>query len=178
VIRLLNYLFCLFFMVACSEVKHEKFPGGHGRTTDMRNAQATQAVLGGIDPLNNPLEESDPRTAQARGASKNRIAGTVRLAEGLEVKDGMSFFIAARPLAGGPPMAVKRLGRVEFPYKFELTEEDRMMANTRFEGEVFLTLRLDQDGNPLSREVGDIGVFVETRVGVDDLDLTMELEDN
>ena len=90
----------------------------------------------------------------------------------------MSFFIAARPLAGGPPLAVKRMGAVEFPYAFELTEENKMMAGTDFSGDIFLTIRLDQDGNPLSREPGDMGVAVETKVGETSLDLTLTLEDN
>lgn len=158
---------------ACTEVAHEKFPGGRGKTTGFGNAETTQAVLGGIDPLNNPLAEGDSR---AKNSDNNKLAGVVRLAPNLKPKEGMSFFIAARPLAGGPPMAVKRLGLVDFPYRFELTQNDRMMANTDFSGEVFLTIRLDQDGNPLSRESGDMGVFAETRVGETNLDLTLTLE--
>jgi hypothetical protein len=166
----------LIFLSACSRVSHEKFPGGKGKTTGFGDAAVTQAVLGGLDPLNNPLAGSDERVAaRSTGA---RIAGTVRLAQGLQRKEGMSLFIAARPLAGGPPIAVKRLGAVEFPYAFELTEENKMMAGTNFAGDVYLTIRLDQDGNPLSRQAGDMGVAVETKVGETKLDLTLTLEDN
>lgn len=168
-------LFVLLLLGACSEVAQERFPGGRGKTTGFGDAQTTQAVLGGIDSLNNPLAEGDSRVSSPTGA---RIAGTVKLADGLKAKDGMSFFIAARPLAGGPPLAVKRVGAVQFPYAFELTEENKMMAGTDFSGDIFLTVRLDQDGNPLSRQAGDMGVFVETKVGEAGLDLTLTLEDN
>jgi hypothetical protein len=166
----------LCVLVSCSEVAHEKFPGGQGRTTDMAQAETTKAVLGGLDSLNNPLESSDPRSS-ANG-SGGRIAGTARLSPGAKIKPGMSFFISARPLAGGPPLAVKRLGAVEFPYLFELSDKDRMMAGTDFSGEVYLSLRLDGDGNPLTREPGDVGVSLNTKVGETKLDLTLVPESN
>lgn len=156
-------------LLACSnEVEHEKFPGGMGRTTDMRNAQTTQAVLGGIDSLNNPLADGDKNAV----SSAKRIAGLVKLPEGASYKAGMSFFISARPAAGGPPLAVKRLGRVSFPYRFELTENDRMMEGTDFAGDVLLAIRLDQDGDPLSRQEGDFAATANVSVG----DVAIELE--
>jgi hypothetical protein len=172
----LNAAIFLVALGACSEVSHEKFPGGHGRTTDLRQAETTQAVLGGLDSLNNPLASSDPRTAQKAGPE--RIAGTARLAPSAQLKPGMAFFISARPLAGGPPLAVKRLGAVEFPYRFELTSEDKMMEGTDFSGAVLLSLRLDQDGDPLSRQPGDIGASLETHVGETNLEVTLVPENN
>lgn len=163
-------------VISCSEVAHEKFPGGQGRTTDMAQAETTKAVLGGLDSLNNPLASSDPRAAGSAGGG--RIAGTARLSPGAKLKPGMSFFISARPLAGGPPLAVKRLGAVDFPYLFELSDKDRMMAGTDFSGEVYLSLRLDSDGNPLTRQPGDVGVSLNTKVGETKLDLTLVSEDN
>lgn len=162
--------FSLTFLVSCSgEIAHEKFPGGAGKTSGVQQAQTTQAVLGGIDSLDNPLAGGDKRSQK----SGPRIAGVVSLARGAEYKEGMSFFISARPLEGGAPLAVKRLGRVQFPYRFELTENDRMMAGTEFTGKVSLALRLDQDGNPLSREDGDLSVRVETEVGKTELKLVL-----
>ncbi len=161
---------------SCSEVRHEKFPGGQGRTTDIRQAETTQAVLGGIDSLNNPLASTDPRAAQ--GASAERLAGTARLAPNAVLKPGMAFFISARPLAGGPPLAVKRLGAVEFPYAFELGPDNKMMEGTDFSGPVLLSLRLDQDGDPLTRQAGDLGASVETRVGETRLEVTLRPENN
>jgi hypothetical protein len=73
---------------------------------------------------------------------------------------------------------VKRLGAVDFPYLFELSDKDRMMAGTDFSGEVYLSLRLDGDGNPLTREPGDVGVSLNTKVGETKLDLTLVPEDN
>ncbi|MEO5668010.1 MAG: hypothetical protein ABIR96_08125 [Bdellovibrionota bacterium] len=161
---------------ACSRVSHEKFPGGQGRTTDERQAETTKAVLGGLDSLNNPLQGGDPRAAG--DVQTGRIAGTARLAPGAKVHPGMSFFISARPIGGGPPLAVKRLGAVDFPYLFELSAKDRMMAGTDFSGAVFLSLRLDGDGNPLTHQPGDIGVGLETHVGETNLQLVLVPEDN
>lgn len=174
--KMLTSLSFVLWLSACTEVAHEKFPGGQGRTTGAEQAQTTQAVMGSVDPLNNPLASSDPRTAAANTAG--RIAGTVRLAPGAKVKPGSSFFISARPLAGGPPLAVKRLGAVEFPYLFELSAKDRMMEGTDFSGAVYLSIRLDGDGNPLSRQPGDIGIGLETKVGETNLDLTLVPEEN
>ncbi len=159
----------LFAMIGCTgEVAHEKFPGGAGRTSEVSQAQTTQAVLGGIDSLNNPLARGD---GAARTGAK--ISGVATLAQGAQYKEGMSFFISARPIGGGPPLAVKRLGRVTFPYAFELNEENTMMEGTDFSGEVILSLRLDQDGNPLSQEAGDLSAKIKTTVGAEGLELIL-----
>jgi hypothetical protein len=52
------------------------------------------------------------------------------------------------------------------------------MEGTDFSGPVLLSLRLDGDGNPLTRQAGDVGVSLETKVGETKLELTLVPENN
>jgi hypothetical protein len=174
----LRLLSLMTLVAACSDrPSHEKFPGGQGRTTDMQQAQTTQAVLGGINSLDNPLASGDERTRKA-ATPQARLAGRLRLAKDAKVPAGAQLFVAARPVAGGPPLAVLRIPAPPFPYEFQLTDANRMMEGTEFKGAVLLSIRVDQDGDPLSREPGDLGVLEQSYVGAVDLDLELEREDN
>jgi cytochrome c-type biogenesis protein CcmH len=88
------------------------------------------------------------------------------------------LFVAARPVQGGPPLAVLRIPAPSFPYDFQLTDANRMMEGTEFKGAVLLSIRVDQDGDPLSKHRGDLGVMEQSYVGATELDLTLEPEDN
>ena len=70
-----------------------------------------------------------------------------------------------RPIAGGPPLAVRRLSPTALPYSFVITEADQMMQGTDFSGPVEVTARLDQDGDPLTRQPGDWMGTLKTSIG-------------
>ena len=163
----------LLFVASCSDrPAREKFPGPHGRTTDVNQAQTTQAVLGGIDPMNNPLAPAAEPTA-----TQKVLRGRLQLSPSGKVVPGMTLFVAARPVAGGPPLAVFRRPVPEsFPFDFELTEANQMMEGTDFSGMVILSARLDQDGDPISRTAGDLGASLTVQVGKTDLSLTLAPE--
>lgn len=167
-----SFLFCVVVSLgigACSDrPSRERFPGPQGRTTDVQQAQTTQAVLGGIDPLNNPLAPT-----QDRANVKREIRGKVVLAKGLRAPAGV-LFVSARPIAGGPPMAALRIENPVFPVEFQLTEANRMMAGVPFEGDVLLTVKLSQSGDPLGSSPGDLIAGITTRVGESSLQLTLE----
>ena len=53
-------------------------------------------------------------------------------------------------------MAVKRLPPGPFPLAFRIGPGDVMIQGREFAGPITLTARLDRDGNPLTREPGDL----------------------
>jgi len=141
-------------LLACSDrPSRERFPGPPGRTTDIQQNETRGAVLGGFDPLNNPISGQDDRTQRA---PEKVLSGVVKVASGLKIPAQGFLFIAVRPLVGGPPLAVKRLQIPSFPFTFEMGPQDAMMAGTRLEGDVEVTVRIDQDGDPISRAGGDL----------------------
>jgi cytochrome c-type biogenesis protein CcmH len=66
-----------------------------------------------------------------------------------------TVYIIARKGAGGPPLAVKRVTDPKFPLSFELTEKDVMMGGP-FDGDVELTVRVDKDGDAMTKNPGDL----------------------
>lgn len=180
----------LLFLAACSDrPDREKFPGGTGRTTESQRAETQKAVLGGFDPQTTQLPgassggaaESTPPAGPAAGggATEKKISGVIKIQKGLSLPSSGRLFISARNLqAGGPPVAVKRLPLpAQFPFSFELTEKDQMMADSEaFAGTLMVTARVDQDGDPLSRQPGDLSGSLEAQVGSSGL--TIELKKN
>jgi cytochrome c-type biogenesis protein CcmH len=68
------------------------------------------------------------------------------------------LFIIARSAgaAKGPPLAVKKIDRPVFPLSYSLGQENVMMQGASFTGSVAVTARLDKDGNPTTRQPGDL----------------------
>lgn len=81
------------------------------------------------------------------------VSGTIELAEGAN-PEGQLIFVslknAARP---GPPMAAVKLPPGPFPLLFEVTAKDLipMAAQGPLPATVQLTVRLDSDGDPMTR---------------------------
>jgi hypothetical protein len=109
-----------------------------------------------------PLEPPPPpglRGAPALAAEAGApIRGTLRVAPGFEaaVPAGAVLFLVARSGTGGPPVAVKRIDAPRFPLDFELGPDDRMLESVPFAGALWLSARLDGDGNATSRTPGDL----------------------
>ncbi len=101
-------------------------------------------------------------------ASDDNIRGTVRVSARLQNKvpaDGALFIFArAENVKRGPPLAVKRITDVQFPYEFTLGPGDIMVPGTSFEGAMVLTARMDSDGDARAGP-GDIEGFVGAQPG-------------
>lgn len=86
--------------------------------------------------------------------SNNSVRGTIDIDPELakNLPETWKLFLFARPegVAGGPPLAVKLLDSVKFPYAFSIGQENTMMPGSVFEGELTLTARIDQDGDARS----------------------------
>jgi hypothetical protein len=102
------------------------------------------------------------------GASASNIQGTVNVSEALQnkVPENGTLFIFARSegVKRGPPLAVKRLTDVKFPFEFTLGPQDVMMPGTAFEGPMVLAARIDIDGDARAGP-GDIEGFVGASPG-------------
>ncbi len=105
-----------------------------------------------IPGLDNPTSLERRLEMQPTGAS---IRGRIRLAEGARAGAGVLYVIARGP-GGGPPLAVKRLPVGNFPVEFELGPADVMIAGRPFAGPIQLSARVDRDGNPMTREPGEL----------------------
>ena len=168
--------FSMLFFLSCSDVPpREKFPGGAGRTTESQRAETQKAVLGGFDSMNSQLPGSGQKP-KSDSSSENKISGVVELQKGAKLPPNYFLYVSIRPLAGGPPLAAKKLGQESLPYRFEITSADRiaMGGDRPFEGEVDVTARIDQDGNPLSREVGDLAGNVKAKIPQSNLKIILE----
>jgi cytochrome c-type biogenesis protein CcmH len=89
------------------------------------------------------------------------------------------LFIIARPVgaAKGPPLAVKKIERPVFPLSYSLGPENVMMQSAPFTGDVAITVRLDKDGNPTTRQPGDLtGDYKKNPVAVGSKNIDIVLD--
>jgi tetratricopeptide (TPR) repeat protein len=92
--------------------------------------------------------------------SQGRIRGTVSIDPRLKAKPDSNaiLFIIAR--SGGspasPPLAVKRILRPVFPVSYVLGQENVMVPGVALDGKVNISARVDRDGNPATRQPGDL----------------------
>jgi len=92
--------------------------------------------------------------------SQGQIRGTIFLDPNLRAKldNNAILFVVARSAdsPAGPPLAVKRIQRPVFPVSYALRQENVMIAAATLGGKVNVSARLDRDGNPATREPGDL----------------------
>jgi cytochrome c-type biogenesis protein CcmH len=101
-----------------------------------------------------------PPSASAPAAPSAQISGKISIDPKLKanIDPNAALFIIARPSggAGGPPLAVKKIDKPVFPLAYSLGQENVMMQGTAFTGKINLSIRLDKDGNPVTRGPGDM----------------------
>lgn len=74
-----------------------------------------------------------------------------------KVAEGDVIYLVARSAdQPGPPLAVKRMVAGKFPMHFELDGRDAMMAGTKLSGKVTLNVRVDKDGDAMTKNPGDV----------------------
>jgi len=109
-------------------------------------------------------------------ASEYNIQGTVSVSVALQSKvpeNGSLFiFVRAENVERGPPLAVKRIPDIRFPYEFTLGPEDIMVPGTSFEGPMVLTARIDVDGDARAGP-GDIEGFIAAKPGDRNVELLL-----
>lgn len=86
------------------------------------------------------------------------LTGLVKLSPAL--KDpwpkGAHVFVIARRESGGPPYAVRRYDDVKPPFAFALGPDNLMIAGMPAPKRLVVTVRVDQDGDALTRQLGDL----------------------
>ncbi len=98
----------------------------------------------------------------AHASAADGIRGNLNLADNLKskAKDGTTLFLVARMAldggAVGPVLAVQRYTIGSWPLAFELTQNNVMITGMPFSGRAVLTARIDQDGDAMTKEIGDI----------------------
>jgi hypothetical protein len=101
-----------------------------------------------------------PTTAKAAPSSSAQVSGTITVDPKLRtsVDPNAALFIIARSAssAGGPPLAVKKIDKPSFPLGYSLSQENVMMQGTPFTGKITISVRLDKDGNAVTRGPGDL----------------------
>lgn len=93
--------------------------------------------------------------------TEKTVVGTIDLKTELHQKISPSavLFIIAKNAnqEGGAPLAVKRFVQpFNFPLTFTLSAQDRMIADTPFEGKMNITARIAQSGSAVPIGAGDI----------------------
>lgn len=148
--------------------------------TKPATSQPVKAKPSGKLPAGHPpMNKTAPKGATSRPASSRPtsapatksiaapgiIKGRVEISEALRarVKGGTTLFISVRRFEGegkrGMIMAAKKLpvgGASLFPLDFTISQRDVMMGGTKLSGPVTLAARIDQDGDAISKQPGDI----------------------
>lgn len=136
-----------------------------------------------VKPPEPPKPETPPAAEVVPEEAKpeESITGTIVLAKARkkDVKKGDLMFLIARrtggPAGPGSMLAVQKLVVDEFPMPFAVSSRDAMMPGMKFEGEVNLSIRLDKDGDPMTRRKGDVfGEALGVKVGSKDVALLLE----
>jgi tetratricopeptide (TPR) repeat protein len=136
------------------------------QVAQMKDAPAPGGDLpAGHPPIDGQLPAGHPPVAPAAGAQATAMAApaspgdgrsiqvTLELDPGARVRSGV-LYVMARPAAGAPPVAVKRMQISSFPVTFDFGTADSMMGQP-LPDRFLLEARLDSDGDAATRSPND-----------------------
>jgi len=142
------------------------------------------------NPHGGGMPEGDPHAGLDMGgaspAPKNVdpnmvLEGTIAVSPKLkdQVKAGDILFLSVKSVdeTGTPqriPIAADRQDAQTFPMPFKLTGAHTMMQGTKFEGNVLITVRVDRDGEAMSRKTGDIEGSVRAKIPARGLKIVLD----
>jgi cytochrome c-type biogenesis protein CcmH len=172
-------------LVACSKKDDSGAPSGVPPLTQGAPAPAIPPpppVPQAPPPLPPPSPPPPaPERAAAPAGEGGSITGKIEIAPALAKKkpEGTLFLVARRPSdnpsARGTLIAVKKLPATKFPLPFDLSGAEMPFQQGAFEGDVVLTARIDQDGDPLTHQKGDVfGMLPKVRVGSKNVRVTLD----
>ncbi len=159
--------------VACDRNTEAFVEGEKPRAPDLARifpqSDPSEAGRGVESPLPAAPQRSAPPSVAPRvgsgsslgsGPKEMNISGTIRVSGALEGSvpaQGM-LFVIARPagVTAGPPLAVLRIPAPRFPVAFEIGPANVMIPSMRFQGDIGITVRLDSDGNAMTKLPGDL----------------------
>ena len=120
-----------------------------------------QKTLAEISDLGGKQKDGSKKSKEGSGPGQTQqIRGTISVDAKLKSKvDAQAvLFIIVHPAGStaGPPLAVKRIEHPLFPLSYSLGQENVMMPGLSFSGKVLVSARLDKDGNPMTKQPGDM----------------------
>ncbi len=134
-----------------------------------------------LAPTPPPAAPAAPAEAAAPPAPGGTITGKIEMSKAIaKAKPKGTLFLTARRISDNPNVrgslvAVKKFPATTFPLEFSMSAADMPFQGSSFDGELTLTARIDQDGDPLSREKGDVhGTLPKVQVGSKDVRLTID----
>ena len=151
-------------LTGCSKKDRSVPPGPPGLPASSAGAGAGA----NSDRVHPPTAAMPADHAQAlRGRSEGPeptaiLRGSLNLADSVKAKvpaGGTIFLIARALLPGGGPgpvLAAKRLTVGAWPQPFELSASDVMISGMSLSGKVVLGARVDQDGDAMTKQPGDV----------------------
>ena len=138
-----------------------------------------EKILAEIPQPGQKVPNTQPTAAAATNTGQ-QISGKINIDPKLKANaDSQAvLFIIARPAGsgGGPPLAVKKIQQPVFPLSYTLGSENVMIQGMPFAGKVTLSVRLDKDGNPITRQTGDLAGETKTPVdvGAKNIDIVLD----
>lgn len=160
-----SLLALLFPMGACNKREARSLPPGPPPLPALTQAHGSDSPAG-ISPVPAAGPESPPHREHSQttqsAASGGTIRGAIFIADKLKDKapNGTTLFLVARAAredgAPGPVVAVQRYTVGTWPLDFELNQHNVMISGTRLEGKVVLSARVDQDGDAMTKQPGDL----------------------
>jgi len=89
-------------------------------------------------------------------------------------KNARLFIITRyKGVQAGPPLAVQRHSLVSFPFTYSIGPKDVMLEGNKFEGEISVKARIDQDGNAKASP-GDIEGSILASAGDKTVDIVLD----
>jgi hypothetical protein len=150
------------------------------------NAHAGADMAGnphaGVDMAGNPHAGVGMGGAEAQPVDPTKfLKGTITATEVTKgkVKSGAILFIAVKPINPitgeviGNTLAADRIDVAKLPVEFELTGANLLMAGARFDGDVLITARVDQDGEARTKQPGDVEGEIKAKIPADGLVLSL-----
>jgi hypothetical protein len=113
-------------------------------------------------PPGHPGIDEQTTPADVPFDAQSVISGVLKLDEKVKAKvaAGDVIFMVARGAgeggAPGPVLAVKKLTAGKWPLPFVLDGRDAMMTGTKLSGKVVISVRVDKDGDAISKNPGDV----------------------
>lgn len=178
-------VYILLLLVACGACSQRvETEEDHARRERERPLLPASAAPAALVTGSGPPAEAMPRgpaeivggTGASASAAGPGIRGTIE-APGLDAPPSgavLFVFVRAPESRGGPPLAVQRHSPPALPLAFSIGPEDAMMGPAPFPARVVVEARLDADGDPLSRDPGDLSArSVPVAPGSEDVTLTL-----
>jgi len=132
----------------------ENLPPGHPDVSGAmgENSMGSGAAVPGPSPDAAAIER-----AADLGAPEFALSGTVKLSAKLKEPwpAGATVFVIARSADGGPPFAVHRYDAMKAPFKYSLGPENEMLGGATPK-KLMISVRVDQDGDAMTRQLGDL----------------------